>query len=166
MAAVIISFFGLAMMLQVSTGQSMFVGIIMALGASLLYSIYVIIIGKLTKEVDVDVTNAFVSVGSAFSITLVALITGSFSFNFEPAAWIYIIIQIFIANIMGIRLLFMALKNLGPTRTSVLSMSESLFVIIISWILLNESMTYLQIIGAALLILGNIAFLMFKSKKP
>lgn len=152
-------------MLQVSTGQSLVAGLLLALGASVSYSIYVIFIGKLTKNLDVDITNTFVSVGNAISISFVALLTGSFSFNFEPMAWIYIALIILISNIIGFCLFFMALGNLGPTKTSVLNMTEPLLAIIISWILLGESMTGLQMLGTALLITGTIAFLMLKPKR-
>lgn len=155
---------GLAALLGPDFGNLNPLGILFAFLAAVSYSVYLLLINKLIAGVSPAVTNAAVSLSNAITMTAASLLTGAFSLEFQPTAWIAIALMVMISNVAGFQLFFRALKRLGPDRTSMLNMSEPLFTVLIAILFLGERLSALQAVGALALVLGLFSFVYFKTK--
>lgn len=129
------------------TGQISSSGVLCALAASFSYALYVLVLNRLSHTMPAPLTNAFVNAGPAVSITLLTLLTGNFDMSFAPFTWWSILFNVLLGGIAGYCLWLKGLKLLGPVITSALSMTEPLFAILASVVLLGQSVTTNEVIG-------------------
>lgn len=129
------------------TGQISPAGVLCALAASLSYALYVLVLNRLSHTMPAPLTNAFVNAGPAVSITLLTLLTGNFDMSFAPFTWWPILFNVLLGGIAGYCLWLKGLKLLGPVITSALSMTEPLFAILASVVLLGQAVTLHEVIG-------------------
>lgn len=129
------------------SGHISMTGVICALAASLSYALYVLVLSRLSHTMPALLTNAFVNAGPAVTITLLTLLSGNFNMNFAPFTWWSILFNVLLGGIAGYCLWLKGLKLLGPVVTSALSMTEPLFAILASSLLLGQSITTNELIG-------------------
>lgn len=128
-------------------GPTSLTGVVCALAASLSYALYVIALNRLSHTMPAPLTNTFVNAGPAVTITLLTLVTGNFHMNFAPFTWWPILFNVLFGGIAGYCLWLKGLKLLGPVGASALSMTEPLFAILASVLLLGQAITGNEIIG-------------------
>ena len=163
-ALLLVSFAGLVFMFSGGIHGTSLLGVVCTLLAALSYAVYVVVISGLTKELTPLVTNTIVNAGSAVSITLLAVVSGSFSFDFIPSTWWYILINALFAGIIAYILWFAGLKILGAVKTSVISMTEPVFASLISFFMLGQKMSICEIFGGLVLLCSVTIFMYSKSK--
>lgn len=149
---------GLAILLGPDFGHLDIIGLGAALLAAIAYSVYMILIDRSSTGMSPAVINAAVSLANAITMTLAAVITGTFQPNFNFKAWLSIILIVAVTNIAGMQLFFGALKQLGPQRTAILNMAEPLFAVLIGLAVLNEQLKAVQLAGAVVLLIGLTLF--------
>ncbi len=66
-------------------------------------------------------------------------------------AWIVVL-----GTVVPYAFVLVAIRNLGPTRTGVLGMAEPVAAGLVAWVVLDESLTPVQLLGAAVVIAGII----------
>lgn len=134
-------------------GQITMEGVLCALAAALSYALYVLVLNRLSHTMPAPLTNAFVNAGPAITITLLTLLTGKFDMNFAPYTWWSILFNVLLGGIAGYCLWLQGLKLLGPVVTSALSMTEPLFAILASALLLGQTVTANELIGGILFLI-------------
>lgn len=161
-----ISFIGVLLILGTSYGQISGIGILLALGAAVVYSIYIMLGNRVIKSIPPLITSTFVSIFAGFGILVVSLFTEGLTFTFSPTAWVPITGLIFFSTIVAILTFFRGIELLGPTRASILSMTEPLFTTISAVILFQDRLTTLQAVGGAAVLTGAILITKTRQAAP
>lgn len=161
----IISLFGIILVLGSPTGHLNLLGILLALGAAVIYSIYIIIGGRVTLQVPPFITSAFIAMFAAISFLLVGLTTNTLQFHFSLVGWLSILCISIISSVISMASFFAGIKLVGPTKGAILSMIEPVITILFSTILLHENMKILQLLGGAIVLIGAALVVITSEKK-
>lgn len=151
-----VSFFGVLLILGTSYGAINATGILFALSASVVYSVYIIYGNRVIKSTPPLVTSTFVSVFAATGIFILSKFSGGISFSFGATAWLSVLGLAFFSTIVAILCFFRGMELLGPTRSSILSMMEPVFTVIFSLLILKDVLTAAQFAGGAAVLAGAV----------
>lgn len=138
---------------EMSKGGTDLLGIFFGLGAACFYA-GVVLMNKFVKEVD-GIQRTLIQFLSAIVVLLpYVLLTSGVHLNALAApGWICLLVVGLFHTGVTYCLYFSALKDLPGQKAAILSYIDPLVAVLVSVVLLNEGMSYLQIIGG-LLILG------------
>lgn len=151
-----ISFAGLVLMLGTTLGTISGLGVLLALGAALVYSLYVILGNKMLKTVPPLMASAYIALFTSMGLLLPGLWSGSIDFSFQAGAWPWILGLVACSTVLAMLTFFRGLEILGPTKSTVLSMAEPVFGVIIAILLFHDRLTGVQFLGAAGVIAGAV----------
>lgn len=154
--SVTVSFIGLILMLGTTAENINGVGILLAMGASVVYATYVILSNKMLKKVPPLVASAFISVSASAGWLMWGLSTKNIIFSFNSGAWPWILALVVFSTVFGMLTFFRGLELLGPTKATILSMAEPLFGIVVAILLFHDHLAMLQFFGAAGVISGAV----------
>lgn len=132
------------------------IGIGIAFCATLTYTIYVIGCSRLLKGMSGDVASFYVIGMAAAVASAYALLFGGLRFTWMGEGWLWIFMLALISTSLSIIALFRGLKIIGPTRTSILSVVELITSVVVAAIIFGESLTPLQLVGAALILAATL----------
>ena len=138
---------------DLSQGSSHIKGILFGLGAASLYAT-VILLNKFIKNVD-GIHRTFLQFLSAIAVLVpyVFLTDGVNLKTLDSKGWICLLIVGLIHTGVTYCLYFSSLKELPGQKAAILSYIDPLVAVLVSVVILKESMTLMQIIGG-ILILG------------
>jgi len=156
LAALAVALAGVVLVLGTACGKANLQGVLLALGAALVYSGYITLANRVLRRVEPLTTIAFVSLFAAAGYALLGTATRSLDFRFAPWTWTVILALIGVSTLLAIFAFFRSLELLGPTRTSIISMTEPLFTIGLSALLFAERLTLLRAAGGALVLGGTV----------
>ena len=77
-----------------------------------------------------------------------------FRLKASPVAWLWLGLSGVIGIVVGDTCFFRSLQILGPRRSLVVATSSPLFAVILGWLMLNEHLALLKIIGVLLTVAG------------
>ncbi len=160
--AVTMTFLGLLLVLGMPSDKINLMGILLAFGASLVYSGYIILGNRLIQTIPSIISSAYVTLFAALSFTILGLCMHTLKFNFEIGAWLPTVGIIIFSTIMAILTFFKGLELTGPTTASILSTLEPLVTIGLSVILLHDKLTGFQVLGGVGVISGTIIVVLAK----
>jgi drug/metabolite transporter (DMT)-like permease len=148
-----------------TTGSSInFFGFTLGLLAALSYALY--IVASKNNKLPVNLGALTVSLGSAVTCLMIALLDGSFAVPGSFNLWINIFGMSVICTTLPILFLLHALKYISSEKASLLSVTEPLFIIIISMIFLGEKINIIQAFGIALALTGVTIALINNQPEP
>lgn len=137
---------------NITESSTNFAGLIFGLFAALAYAFY--IVASKSNKLPINLGALTVSLGSALTCLITALLDGSFAVPRSFDLWINILGLSVICTTLPILFLLHALKYISSEKASLLSVTEPIFVIIISMIFLDEKVTIVQSFGIILAIIG------------
>ncbi|MCX8129359.1 MAG: DMT family transporter [Clostridia bacterium] len=158
-----VAFTGLVIVCKDSIGKVDFRGIIMALGAALVYAFYVILSNRVVKQLPAVMSSAFITFFTAVALLSGGTASGSVSLDFKPVTWVYIAALVMISTVLALAAFLAGLDRLGSTKASILSMLEPVFAVIFSVAFLAEKLTVYQLFGGMIVITG--AFMVIRPQK-
>lgn len=129
------------------------VGASWALGSAVTYAIYLITSQEIMKSLgSVRFTAASGSVTLAMMLVFIPLITDvqNISFPAEGVFW-SAAIAVF-CTVVPFFLLFEGIKRCGATQASLITLSGPVLTVLLAWLFLEETLTSVQILGAAITI--------------
>ncbi len=159
--AIAISTIGLVMIMGLSMGAVNFIGVGFALLASLVYSVYIVSSNRLIKRISPVLASSYIALFSALGTLILATFTGGFNFNFAPSAWIYAFLIAIICSVVAMITFFKGMEYIGPTKTSIISLMEAVFTVVLSAVILQQYLTLWQVIGGMGVLFG--AYLVAKA---
>jgi drug/metabolite transporter (DMT)-like permease len=162
--AITLSLVGIILVLGAPKGQISPIGIFFASGAAVVYSIYILIGDRVTKQLSPIITCAFITLFSAFSLLIGGTFTHTISFQFGNTGWIMALCVAFFCSVVAMFTFFAGMNIIGPTKASILSMIEPVVTFILSAILFHEKMTALQLVGGIIVLLGAILVVLAREK--
>jgi drug/metabolite transporter (DMT)-like permease len=145
-------------LLAAGTGAFDLAGALIALGASLTYTSYILVSDRIVDDVDPLVLSALVLTGAAFSFAVTGALTGSLDFALSPAAWLWIVLIAVVSTVIAVSCFFAGLRRVGPSEAAILSTFEPVVTVTLAFLVLGERLAPLQLAGGAL-VLGAVIVL-------
>ena len=162
--SIIVSFAGLIMLFGENFNNLNKIGILLALGASISYSVYAIYGRHILNTIPLSVTTAYICFFAAFTFLAAGLYQNKLNFSFTPVSWIYVGL-ITLITVGGFLSFFAGIKLTSPTIVSILGMTEPIMTIILSFIIFSEQFTIIQMMGVGLVLTASTQVLFKKNKK-
>ena len=152
----VLSLAGIAVVLGAPLAEMNGMGVSLAFGAAVVYSVYIILGRRVVSTVSPLVTSAYISTFAALSFLLFGLVDQSLQFAFSAATWTVIGGVVMFSTILTMAAFFAGMERIGATRASILSTVEPVITIGCSALLLGERLSWMQGVGALLVLLGAV----------
>lgn len=160
-AAVLVTFVGCAMVVGLFGGVAhvSWPGVALGMGAAVGYTLFNLLSHRWlpgrSQLVMMTYTFGIASIGIA-ALTLVSgqsLSTAAW----QPQAWWLLGAIVVVPTFIAVVLYLQGIRGLGPSQAAVVSTLEPLFTIVLAWLVLGQTLSGLQIAGAALVLGGVVA---------
>ncbi|AWB93285.1 DMT family transporter [Aeromicrobium chenweiae] len=165
--ALVLALAGTALVVGGGTGRPL--GIVLGIGAAVVYSIYITVGSVVTGGMDVVAVATIVCVaatGVCGTIVLILWATGRPpAFPSSATGWADLLAIAVICTVVAILAFFAGLALLGPTSASVLSTLEPVVTVALATWLLQETLSGVQLVGGVL-VLGAVAWLALSHRGP
>lgn len=150
--AIVLSVVGLLMFLEKDLNLNL-MGIVLALLSGVAYSAYVIIMDKGgVRELHPLVISFYCCCVAAVVVGGYGLLTSQLTLAVTPKGWFFMFLMAMCVSVGANSMIPVAVKNVGPTVTSILGMFEPISTVILGFLVLNETITARGLIGCALVI--------------
>lgn len=125
--------------------------------AALSYALYVVGSKRFsTVKIDSNLLSMMVCFGSALLFLVIALMTQSFALPSSLSSCVYLAALGILVTAIPIQLMLEGLKQISSMRASIISVLEPIVTVVVGIILLNESVSHVQIVGALLIMISAI----------
>lgn len=153
---------GLFLLRDSSAHQLNTTGILFGIIAAMCYAFYVMGSKRIASvTIDSNTLTIMVCFGCACLFLALSLSSQSFLFPHSMKSWLYLFALGILATALPIQLMLEGLKYVSSTRASIISVLEPLVTILVGILLLDESVSDVQLLGAAL-ILGSALLVQFQ----
>jgi drug/metabolite transporter (DMT)-like permease len=152
-AALVIALLGIGLVLSGAlSGQLDWLGILLALGAPIVYTSYIMVGDSLGGEVPPLALTALVCMGAFGTFVLLGFLRGGPSFRFAPVGWLWLAAVALISTVAAILLFFAGMARVGPSVASILSIFEPVVTVVAAATVFGEQLTTTQWLGGALVL--------------
>jgi drug/metabolite transporter (DMT)-like permease len=138
------------------TGNIVLLGVLMALGASITYTIYILVSTKVLRNVTGEVASFYVMGAAALSFLLSNSLTGVINISWSLEAWIWVLLISVVNTVVAITTFFQGVRLIGPSRASIISSIEPVTAIIVASVVFTESLNIYQSVGGFLIVLATL----------
>jgi len=139
-------------------------GVALALGAAIVYGMYIPLMGWMQKSHPVSVTSAYAKIGSAICFLILAVSDRSFSYSLSGTAWGAIVALTLFSTVLPSLFFLMGLMRLGPVRTAIVSTVEPFLTAILGAIVLHQPVTSPMLFGGAMIV-AAVVLLQFRRER-
>lgn len=154
--------FGLYLLKDSGAHSFDMLGVFLAMTAAACYALYVIGSKKFSSiAIDSNLLTMTVCLGCAFIFLAIALVSHEFAVPHLSKSWISLISLGILATALPIQLMLIGLKYISSMRASIISVLEPLVTLLVGIVLLHESISHLQMLGA-FIILGSALLVQFQ----
>lgn len=129
-------------------------GIALAVTASVLYSIYIMLTKGLLQRVETVTFMFYNMLGSTVFLFCIELFKGAELVHFSTPTWLYFIGMGAICQLLGWITINYAIGKLPATKTAVALLSQTVLTAIIAAILLHEKLEMKEIVGSVIVLVG------------
>ena len=147
-------------------------GVLLILASAAVYSVWIILSARLSGERrdrlgsdapaeapaarDAAGTTAVMMTATAAVFAVMALAAGK---PLDPrtiptAAWPYLLGIGFIASFLAIQALYAGARRIGAAQAALVSTTEPVFIVVLSFVILDQRLAPIQLLGAGLVLLG------------
>ncbi len=153
-AALVLASAGLVLVLAgAGAGAIEPLGAALGLSAAAVYTTYILSSQGIASRLDPLLLSALVCTGAAATLTLAGFVEGGLQ-PVSAAGFGWLAAIAIVCTVAAVSLFFAGLHRVGPTRASILSTAEPLTAVMLAFAVFGETMTVLQIAGAALVLGG------------
>jgi len=149
-------------------------GLLLILASAAIYSVWIVLSARLSGErrdrlgqdapegaavaSDAAVTTALMMVATAGVFAAMSLVSGR---SLAPAAvpwtaWPYLLGIGFVASFIAIQTLYAGARRIGAAQAALISTTEPMFIVLLSFLVLDQHLTPVQLLGAGLILVGVI----------
>jgi drug/metabolite transporter (DMT)-like permease len=144
--------------LMVGGGHGQTLGVVLALVAALIYSVYIVVGARFVRHVDPLAISAVVCIAAAVTLAAAGLVGAMRGapprFPHEPGGWAALAAIAFVSTVTAMLAFFAGLQRLGAARTSMLSTLEPIVTVVLAALLLGEALSVVQCVGGALILVA------------
>ncbi|WP_329001202.1 DMT family transporter [Kribbella sp. NBC_00709] len=132
-------------------GRFDWLGVLLALGAPIVYTGYILVGDSLTADVPPLALTALVCTGAFGTFLVLGLFRGT-DLNFAPIGWLWLAAVALISTVAAILLFFAGMARVGPSVASILSIFEPVVTVAAAAAVFGEHLSATQWIGAAMVL--------------
>lgn len=167
LAAIGLALFGMALIVSL-TGQNTPMGIALGVASAFIYTAYVIGCGKVTAHAPPLSTAAVIIASAALSYAALVLVTKLQLPTPEHQAqgWLALTALGVISTVFAIGCFVAGAHRIGATQASVVASVEPVITLTLAYVVLGESMTPRQILGACLVMSSVILLAAVNLRRP
>ena len=129
-------------------------GIMLAVTASVLYSIYIMLTKGVLQRVETITFMFYNMLGSSVFLFCIELFKDAELVHFPTHTWLYFIGMGALCQLLGWITINYAIGKLSATKTAVALLSQTVFTAIIAAILLHEKLELKEIVGSVIVLVG------------
>ncbi len=152
--AIGIAILGLVLVLGTSMDTINLFGTACALAAALFYSVYIVLGNRVVKGVPPVMMSGYITLFATCSMLVVGISGEGISIPGNLLVWGGIWGVVLFSTVLAVSCFFRGLQMISSTKASVLSTIEPVVTILFSAILLGERMTWLQLVGGLVVLIG------------
>jgi drug/metabolite transporter (DMT)-like permease len=139
-------------LLAAGTGSFDLTGALLALGASVSYTTYILIADRVVGGIDAFALSALVMAGATASFAVAGLATSSIDLALSGEAWLWLVLVAFVSTVLPVSAFFAGLRRVGPSEAAILSTFEPPVTVALAFLALGERLTPAQLAGGALVL--------------
>ncbi|MFX1331894.1 MAG: DMT family transporter [Promethearchaeota archaeon] len=130
-------------------------GILSALGATLLFGITNVVYKKFDEELDaLDITFSRIWISLLPAYSFAVLSAGTFEFEVPPQSMLPLAVSMILGIVVGDTVYFLSQQRIGVARAFPIAMSYPLAVYLLAALFLEEPVILQRVIGAVLAVVG------------
>ena len=151
--ALALSSAGLVVLLAgASAGAVDAVGVAMGIGASLAYTVYILVADRAELDIPPLALTALVCVGAMCTLGIAGVASGSLSLALSAEAWMWLGLIAVVSTAVPIVAFFAGLARVGPSTAAILSSFEPVVTVALAYLAFSEVLSGVQLVGAALVL--------------
>lgn len=127
-------------------------GVLRALGAAVVYSLYIPLVHRLRGPLDPASASTWLTVGAASLFVVLAWREGALVLPQTAAAWAFVAHVSLYCTVVAFLAFLRGLEILGPVRTAILSSSEPLFTAVLALVILAQPLGLPTLLGGACIV--------------
>ena len=154
-------FVGIDTILELKLDFAFFLGIL----SGVLYAIYILVSKTVLEKLEVVTFITYSMIFSTIFLFIINVIFAESFFGFSDKAWISLLIQGIVCQLIAWLLISYATQKMRATRVSLSLLSQAIFATILAALFVNEKITGIQIIGSGIILVG-IATTFYEKRKP
>jgi drug/metabolite transporter (DMT)-like permease len=148
---------GLFLLQQSSTHPFNRMGIFFGILAAICYAIYVMGSKRISSiAINSNVLTTMVCFGCAFIFLMISISSHHFALPHSMKSWLYLLALGILATALPIQLMLEGLKYVSSMRASIISVVEPLVTVCVGVLLLDESVSHLQILGIFIILVSAV----------
>ena len=151
LVALVAAFLGVAIALGVAPAGLDWRGVVLGLIAAVTVALNIVGSGSLLRTTNAMVLTFVMSVGMCAVFVVANLVQGKLVLPRDTAGW-WPLAGTVLAYLIASIALYSAIQRLGPPRVAIVMNVEPIFTIILAGIILEERLTEIQLLGAAIVI--------------
>jgi drug/metabolite transporter (DMT)-like permease len=129
-------------------------GVCLALGAAVLYSLYILVSDRVVGRIDPFLLGALITTGAAVTLSSAGLATGSLRLGFEPAGWAWIAALGLGSTVVAISAFMTGLDAVGPATAAIVSTFEPVVTVALAMLWFGERLGPVQVAGGAIVLIA------------
>jgi drug/metabolite transporter (DMT)-like permease len=150
--ALTLALVGVTVMVGAPTSEKLNpIGVMLALGSALLYSVYLPSLDHLQQGVPALVSTFLLIAGATVTFAIAAALTGELHLPRGAAVWANIVVLTLVSTVIAFSTLIKGLSVLGPVRTAIIATVEPFFTAILGVIVLGNQLTIPTLLGGILI---------------
>lgn len=152
----VIAIFGMVLLVGFSTFLNFNFDLAFVFGvlSGMLYAVYMLTSKNILNETDVISFMTISVVSSAISLGVISYFIGASFTGFSNLAWLVLVIQGIVCQLIAWLLISYATKHMRATRVSVSLLGQAVLATLLAWWFLGEKITLQMMIGGFFLIFG------------
>lgn len=164
-AAIVISISGV-LLLAGKPGALAIQGVVLAFGSALLYGGYLAANEKGSiNDLPLEVKIFYTSLPSLLIVSVLAPATGNLALPVGAKSWILLLFNTLLGALLSSFLFLYAIKKLGASTSSFLSMITPVMSVIVSTLVFHDTLTMGMVAGGVLLLMSGVLITLDKIRK-
>ena len=155
---------GVTIMVGAPTEKLNPIGVMLALGSALLYSVYLPTLEHVQAGIPAVIATLLLIGGAAIAFVMAALLTGELFIPAGIAVWSEILVLAVVSTVIAFLTLIKGLAVLGPVRTSIVATVEPFFTATLGVLVLGNQLSTTTLLGG-ILIAGAVLLIQWNSSE-
>ena len=143
-------------LLCIKDGLKLATGDLLVLVCAFLFALQIIFIDKYISDVDAIAFTAIQQITACFISGTLMLFMEGFNFNVVIKVWPSLLYLMFLSGALAQLIQNRFQRDLNPSLASLLMSFESVFGALFGWLILNQALSFKEIIGCILIFIGVI----------
>ena len=138
------------------TGGLQATGVLLALGAAVTYTTYILVADGVIGRIDPFLMSALICTGAAATFVVAGTAGGSLDLG-GGGGWIWIVAISLLSTVLPVVTFMQGMQRVGASTASIVSTVEPVVTVVLAVLLFDESLGPLQVLGGVLVLAAVVA---------